>query len=65
MRAAAKGRTCLVLADELQEVQDSFAESRRSSLMLNETLQTADTALDSKLQVHQEPVRHDGNCVRV
>ena len=23
MRAAAKGRTCLVLADELQEVQDS------------------------------------------
>ncbi len=54
-----------MFADELQELEDCFAESRRSSLMLNETLQTADTALQSKLQVHQQPVRYDGNCVFV
>jgi hypothetical protein len=54
-----------VLADELQELEYVFAERRRSSLILNETVQTADTALQSKLQVKQQPVRYEGTCVRV
>jgi hypothetical protein len=64
-RAAAATITCLVLADELQELEYAFAERRRSSLILNETVQTADTVLQSKLQVKQQPVRYEGTCVRV
>ena len=62
---AAEARTDLVLADELQKLQYVFAERIRSSLMLNETVQTADTPLQSKLEVNQQPVRYDGTCVRV
>ena len=64
-RSAAAAITCLVLADELQELEYVFAERRRSSLILNETVQTADTVLQSKLQVKQQPVRYEGTCVRV
>ena len=54
-----------MLADELQKLQYALAERRRSSLMVYETVQTADIALQSKLQVNQQPVRYEGTCVRV
>jgi hypothetical protein len=53
-----------VLTDQLHEyVEHGFVKRMWSALMVNERVKTTNTFFQSKLKVHQQPVRYPEQCV--